>query len=72
MIEPERKFTDDKCKQLIEFKRSVPRGRARVVINQKGIDPLSLDMLKEGMTRRGARSGATWSGSRSRAATCPS
>merc|ERR1719352_1902424 len=51
MIESERKFTDDKCKQLIEFKRSVCKeGESFVVINQKGIDPLSLDMLaKEGI-----------------------
>ena len=51
MIESERKFTDDKCRQLIEFKRSVCKeGESFVVINQKGIDPLSLDMLaKEGI-----------------------
>lgn len=38
-------------KQVIEFKRSVCKeGENFVVINQKGIDPLSLDMFaKEGI-----------------------
>ena len=51
LIESERKFTDDKVKQVIEFKRRVCKeGESFVVINQKGIDPLSLDMLaKEGI-----------------------
>jgi len=53
MVEAERKFTDEKVKQLIEFKRSVcteENGYTFVVMNQKGIDPLSLDMLaKEGI-----------------------
>eukprot|EP00633_Aureoumbra_lagunensis_P002598 CAMPEP_0197302802 /NCGR_PEP_ID=MMETSP0890-20130614/51278_1 /TAXON_ID=44058 ORGANISM="Aureoumbra lagunensis, Strain CCMP1510" /NCGR_SAMPLE_ID=MMETSP0890 /ASSEMBLY_ACC=CAM_ASM_000533 /LENGTH=552 /DNA_ID=CAMNT_0042782501 /DNA_START=9 /DNA_END=1667 /DNA_ORIENTATION=- len=51
LVESERKFTDDKVKQLIEFKRKVcGPDDSFVVINQKGIDPLSLDMLaKEGI-----------------------
>mmetsp|Transcript_37396 Transcript_37396/g.48107 ORF Transcript_37396/g.48107 Transcript_37396/m.48107 type:complete len:539 (-) Transcript_37396:255-1871(-) len=51
MVEAERKFTDDKVKAVIEFKRSVCKeGDNFVVINQKGIDPLSLDMFaKEGI-----------------------
>jgi len=51
LIESERKFTDDKVRQVIDFKRKVcADGSSFVVINQKGIDPLSLDMLaKEGI-----------------------
>lgn len=53
MVEAERKFTDEKVKQLIDFKRTVcteENGLKLVVINQKGIDPLSLDMLaKDGI-----------------------
>lgn len=51
LIESERKFTDDKVRQVIEFKRTVCKpGESFVLINQKGIDPLSLDMLaKEGI-----------------------
>jgi T-complex protein 1 subunit zeta len=64
LVTAERKFTDDRVRKVIEFKRSVPpppppTSRLQVcdtpdknfiVINQKGIDPLSLDMLaKEGI-----------------------
>ncbi|KDO23920.1 T-complex protein 1 subunit zeta [Saprolegnia parasitica CBS 223.65] len=53
MVEAERKFTDDKVKQIIELKRHVCTDENKasfVIINQKGIDPLSLDMLaKEGI-----------------------
>ncbi|OQS03321.1 T-complex protein 1 subunit zeta [Thraustotheca clavata] len=53
MVEAERKFTDDKVKQIIELKRHVCTEQNKssfVIINQKGIDPLSLDMLaKEGI-----------------------
>lgn len=46
LLDSERKFTDDKVKQLIAFKRSVCKeGETLCVINQKGIDPLALDML---------------------------
>lgn len=53
LVESERKFTDDKVRQIIEFKRTVcteENKKQFVVINQKGIDPPSLDMLaKEGI-----------------------
>ena len=45
LVESERKFTDDKVKQVIEFKRRVcTNGQSFAVINQKGIDPVALDM----------------------------
>lgn len=53
MVSAERKFTDDKVKQIIELKQKLctpENGKTFVIINQKGIDPLSLDMLaKEGI-----------------------
>jgi T-complex protein 1 subunit zeta len=52
LVESERKFTDAKVKKIIEFKKSVCDGtnKSFVIINQKGIDPLSLDMLaKQGI-----------------------
>mmetsp|Transcript_9048 Transcript_9048/g.8074 ORF Transcript_9048/g.8074 Transcript_9048/m.8074 type:complete len:543 (-) Transcript_9048:55-1683(-) len=51
LVESERKFTDEKVKQVIDFKRSVCKnGETFAIINQKGIDPLALDMLaKEGI-----------------------
>jgi len=53
MVEAERKFTDDKVRAAIELKRRVctpENGKQFVIVNQKGIDPLSLDMLaKEGI-----------------------
>lgn len=48
LVAAERKFTDDKVRKIIDFKNTLcpPDGdRSFVVINQKGIDPLSLDML---------------------------
>lgn len=50
-VSSERKFTDEKVKQLIEFKRRVCKeGESFAVMNQKGIDGPSLDMLaKEGI-----------------------
>jgi len=50
-IESERRFTEEKVKQVIDFKRRVcKQGESFAVINQKGIDPMSLDMLaKEGI-----------------------
>ncbi|CBZ24854.1 putative chaperonin TCP20 [Leishmania mexicana MHOM/GT/2001/U1103] len=48
MVEAERKMTDDRVRQIIELKRRVctkENGRTFVVINQKGIDPISLEML---------------------------
>eukprot|EP00752_Nemacystus_decipiens_P014358 g12772.t1 len=51
LVDSERKFTDEKVMQVIEFKRKVCKeGESFVIINQKGIDPLSLDMFaKEGI-----------------------
>merc|ERR1712167_25016 len=53
MVAAERDFTDAKVKKIIELKKEVcteENGMTMVVINQKGIDPLSLDMLaKEGI-----------------------
>eukprot|EP01029_Cantina_marsupialis_P008108 TRINITY_DN1937_c0_g1_i1.p1 TRINITY_DN1937_c0_g1~~TRINITY_DN1937_c0_g1_i1.p1 ORF type:complete len:553 (+),score=199.66 TRINITY_DN1937_c0_g1_i1:54-1661(+) len=56
MVESERRFVDDKVRKIIEFKRHVckPDEEGKVknffICNQKGIDPLSLDMLaKEGI-----------------------
>jgi T-complex protein 1 subunit zeta len=52
LIASERNFTDDQCRKVIELKRKVCEGtnKSFVLINQKGIDPLSLDMLaKEGI-----------------------
>eukprot|EP00743_Colponemidia_sp_Colp-15_P000136 GILK01000156.1.p1 GENE.GILK01000156.1~~GILK01000156.1.p1 ORF type:complete len:557 (-),score=88.46 GILK01000156.1:1575-3188(-) len=52
LIDAERRFTDDKVKKLIEFKRKVCDGTDKtfVIINQKGVDPVSLDMLaKDGI-----------------------
>ena len=53
MVDAERQFTDEKVKQIIALKRQVctqENGHTFVIINQKGIDPLSLDMLaKEGI-----------------------
>lgn len=48
LIEAERKVVDDRVRQIIALKKSVcteENGYNFVVINQKGIDPLSLDML---------------------------
>lgn len=53
LVESERKFTDAKCKKIVELKNlvcdqavdSTEKGKNFVVINQKGIDPLSLDIL---------------------------
>ena len=48
LVAAERKFTDDKVRKIIDFKNELcppDSDRSFVVINQKGIDPLSLDML---------------------------
>ncbi|TBU42837.1 chaperonin-containing T-complex zeta subunit Cct6 [Dichomitus squalens] len=53
LVESERRFTDAKCKKIIELKNLVcdqavgsnEKKKNFVVINQKGIDPLSLDIL---------------------------
>merc|ERR1711871_231832 len=51
LVESERKWLDERCKQVVDFKRSVCKdGETFVMINQKGIDPLSLDIFaKEGI-----------------------
>ncbi|CAM9630578.1 unnamed protein product [Phaeothamnion confervicola] len=51
LVESERRFTDEKVKQVLDFKRRVCKeGESFVVINQKGIDPMSLDLFaKEGV-----------------------
>jgi len=51
LVESERKWLDERCKLIIDFKRSVCKdGESFVIINQKGVDPLSLDIFaKEGI-----------------------
>jgi T-complex protein 1 subunit zeta len=52
LVASERYHTDDLCRKVVELKRKVCEGTDKnfVVINQKGIDPLSLDVLaKEGI-----------------------
>merc|ERR1712070_622276 len=53
LVESERKFTDEKVKKIIALKREVcteENKKSFVVINQKGIDPPSLEMLaREGI-----------------------
>ena len=46
-----RKWLDERCRQVVDFKRSVCKeGETFVIINQKGVDPLSLDIFaKEGI-----------------------
>ncbi|CAG8621325.1 7630_t:CDS:10 [Dentiscutata erythropus] len=47
LVESERKFTDEKVKKIVELKKQIVGDSKKgfVVINQKGIDPLSLDIL---------------------------
>ncbi|RHZ89829.1 hypothetical protein Glove_9g30 [Diversispora epigaea] len=47
LVESERKFTDAKVKKIVELKKLVVGDSKKgfVVFNQKGIDPLSLDIL---------------------------
>lgn len=52
LVAAEREVTDERVKKVIELKKRVCDGTDKtfVVINQKGIDPISLDMLaKEGI-----------------------
>ncbi|XP_065055494.1 T-complex protein 1 subunit zeta-like isoform X2 [Rhopilema esculentum] len=52
LVKAEREFTDRRVMQIIDLKKKVCEGSNKgfVVINQKGIDPFSLDMLaKEGI-----------------------
>ncbi|CAF1572043.1 unnamed protein product, partial [Adineta ricciae] len=49
LVASERKFIDDRVQKIVELKRKVCSGddknKTFVVINQKGIDPFSLDVL---------------------------
>jgi len=48
LVDSERKFTDEKVKKIIELKKKVcteENKKTFVIINQKGIDPPSLEML---------------------------
>jgi T-complex protein 1 subunit zeta len=47
LVESERRFLDVKLKKIVDFKNEVCEGTGKnfVIINQKGIDPLSLDVL---------------------------
>lgn len=51
LVESEQRFTSEKVKQVIDFKRRVCKeGESFAIINQKGIEPSALDMLaKEGI-----------------------
>merc|ERR1712238_183056 len=51
LVDSERKLLDHRCKAVVDFKRSVCKdGESFVIINQKGVDPLSLDIFaKEGI-----------------------
>lgn len=50
-VDSENRFTQEKVKQVIDFKRKICKeGESFALINQKGIDPIALDMLaKEGI-----------------------
>merc|ERR1712072_677504 len=65
LVESERKFTDEKVKKIIELKKKVcteENKKTFVIINQKGIDPPSLEMLAhENIIAPGVPSDATWS-----------
>merc|ERR1712170_295129 len=47
LVQSERTFIDQRVQKIIELKKKVCDGTDKnfVVINQKGIDPLSLDLL---------------------------
>lgn len=46
MIESERALVDKKCQKICDFKKEVCKnGEGFVLINQKGIDPICLEML---------------------------
>jgi len=51
LVKAERKFTDDKVNKIIEFKHDVEKQEGNkvnlLIINQKGIDPISLDLLQK-------------------------
>lgn len=48
LVESERRFVDDKLRKIVELKKEVcgtDPNKGFVIVNQKGIDPLSLDVL---------------------------
>lgn len=48
LVESERRFVDDKLRKIVELKKQVcgnDEKKGFVIINQKGIDPMSLDVL---------------------------
>ncbi|MCJ1461896.1 T-complex protein 1 subunit zeta [Pseudocyphellaria aurata] len=48
LVESERRFVDDKLRKIVELKKEVcgnDHKKGFVIVNQKGIDPLSLDVL---------------------------
>ncbi|ORZ38782.1 T-complex protein 1 zeta subunit [Catenaria anguillulae PL171] len=49
LVESERRFVDNRLKKIVEFKKQVCDGTDKgfVIINQKGIDPMSLDVLQK-------------------------
>ena len=51
LVAAERKYTDDKVHRIVAFKEEMERKEGKavnlVVINQKGIDPVSLDLLQK-------------------------
>ncbi|KAI8467425.1 MAG: chaperonin complex component [Monoraphidium minutum] len=53
LVAAERAYTDERCRRVIELKNKMcppGSGKSLVLINQKGIDPICLDMLaKEGI-----------------------
>lgn len=51
LVESERRFVDLKVQKIIDFKNSLPDSKKGfVVINQKGVDPISLEMFaKQGI-----------------------
>lgn len=53
LVAAERQFVEDRVQKVIEFKRKVcgdDKSKSFVILNQKGIDPLSLDALaREGI-----------------------
>lgn len=49
LVAAERKYTDDKVRKVIQFKEeTVGKDGAFILINQGGIDPISLDLLQKG------------------------
>ena len=53
LVKAERAFTDQKVQKIIDFKKQVCKDEGEgeasfILINQKGIDPISLDALAKG------------------------